>query len=202
MKFPPQALFIDLMTAIPPGTDLVCLLQPGLKPDRDDCIWEAQGLFERFPDAGMVGGWIAGKSGQVEDGPLVLGFGGDCGCPDVGRAVVDPGYSTQMRKQHSVSAVTSFFAVLQTRFLKEAFETGGFQDVPVEDLGPWLGHFASRRKERIIFSPFLKCENTGEGQVERLPTRTHVFPRIASADHRYYPRPFGLTPKTAYRLEP
>jgi hypothetical protein len=189
------------MALVKPGTDLVCLLQRGLKPERDDWIWEAQGLFERFPDAGMVGGWIAGRSGQVEDGPLVLGFDGDCGCPDTGRAIVDPGYFTQMRKQRSVSAVTSRFAVLQSRFLKEAFESGGFQDVPVADLGPWLGHFALRRKERIIFSPFLRCEYLGQAQAERPPARTKMLPRIASADQRYYPRHFGLTPETAYKLE-
>jgi hypothetical protein len=201
-KLPPEALFLDLMASITPGTDLVCLWQRGLKPERDDWLWEAQGLFERFPDAGMVGGWIASRSGQVQDGPLVLGFDGECGCPDTGRPVVDPGYFTQMRKQRSVSAVSSLFAVLQTRFLKEAFESGGFQNVPVADLGPWLGNFALRRKERIIFSPFLRCESLGEAQPERLAARTRVLPRIATADLRYYPRHFGLTPGTAYRLEP
>jgi hypothetical protein len=198
VKLPMQATFGELVAAIPPGTELVCLLQKGLKPDRDDCLWEAQGLFERFPDAGMVGGWIANKAGQVEDGPLVLGFNGDCGCPDAGRAIVDPGYSTQMRKQRSVSAVSSRFAVLQVRFLKEAFDTGGFQDVPLEDLGPWLGHFALRRRQRIIFSPFLRCQSTGSP-----PDRRPVMPpRVPDADHRFYPRFFGLTPETAYQFTP
>jgi glycosyltransferase involved in cell wall biosynthesis len=197
VKLPPSASFRELISMISAGTDLVCLLQRGLKPVRDDCIWEAQGIFERFPDAGMVGGWVASRTGQVEDGPLVLGFDGACGCPDAGRAVVDPGYFTQMRKQRSVSAVSSRFAIFQAKFLKEAYESGGFQDIPVGDLGPWLGQFALTRKERIIFSPFLRCEPVGEA----VTARTAMLPRVAVADHRFYPRHFGLTSETAYKLD-
>ena len=104
VKLPRAATFADLISAISTKPEVVCLLDSTLQPERDDCVWEAQGLFERFPDAGMVGGWIANQRGQVEDGPLVLGFDGACGCPDAGRPVVDPGYFTQMRKQRSVSA--------------------------------------------------------------------------------------------------
>ena len=197
MEWPAESSFRGLMALIPTGVELICLLQGGLRPERDDCLWEAQGLFERFPDAGMVGGWIAGLHGQVEDGPLVLGFEGACGCPDSGRPVVDPGYFTQMRKQRSVSAVSSRFAVLHIRFLREAFESGGFQDVPVDELGPWLGQFALRRKERIVFSPFLRCDS-----VHEVAMKAASLPPVGDADHRYYPWHFGLSAVTAYQLQP
>ena len=190
-----DATFAGLMGGITGAPDLVCLWQRGLKPERDDCLWEAQGLFERFPDAVMVGGWIA-SHGKVEDGPLVLGFNGACGCPDVGRPVVDPGYFTQLRKQRSVSAVSSRFAVLRMEFLKEAFESGGFSHVPVWELGPWLGQFALGTKQRIIFSPFLRCDSDGAA----LPAPARLRPTLA--DRRYYPLNFGLTPETAYQLTP
>jgi hypothetical protein len=197
VKLKHDASFADLMTAITGRPELICLWQAGLRPERQDCLWEAQGLFERFPDTGMVGGWIASPSGRVQDGPLVLGFGGGCGCPDAGRPIVDPGYFTQMRKQRSVSAVSSRFAVLRAEFLREAFESGGFQNVRVFDLGPWLGRFALRRRERIVFSPFLRCDAQAEDLVQQTET-----PRVADADNRYYPVHFGLSPGTSYRLIP
>lgn len=189
--------FCDLMKAVSGAPEFVCLLQPGLEPERDDYLWEAQGLFERFPDAGMVGGWVANKGGFVEDGPLVLGFDGACGCPDFGRPVVDPGYFTQLRKQRSVSAVTSRFAVFRRTFLEEAFSAGGFQDAGVWDLGAWMGEFALRRKQRIIFSPFLKCERKSEEI-----TKGSSFKKVAEADNRFYPITFGLNRETAYQLVP
>jgi glycosyltransferase involved in cell wall biosynthesis len=187
--------FADFVRNLAGEPEMICLLQEGWKPERDDFLWEAQGLFERFPDAGMVGGWLASANGSVVDGPLVLGFEGGCGCPDEGRPVVDPGYFTQMRKQRSVSAISSRFAVLRTTFLLEAFESGGFQDVRVADLGPWLGHFALRRKERILFSPFLRCAAAGGGA----PGAASPL-RVADPDNRYYPLKFGLTRATAYHL--
>jgi len=106
----------------------------------------------------------------VEDGPRVPGFGGGCGCPDKGRPVVDPGYFTQMRKQRSVSAVSQRFAVVRAGFLREGEGRG-----------------------RVIFSPFLRCDAVAAVEAETGP--------IGSApDFRYYPRYFGLTPETAYRL--
>jgi hypothetical protein len=54
-----------------------------------------------------------------------------------------------------------------------------------------------RRKERIIFSPFLRCQSAGT-HIDKTPP----LPRIPDADHRFYPRFFGLTPETAYRFTP
>jgi len=141
----PDLLRLRDLADIPADVEFVCLLQDGLKPERRDCLWEAQGLFERFPDTVMVGGWIA-RNGQVEDGPRVPGFGGGCGCPDHGRPVVDPGYFTQMRKQRSVSAASRRFAVVRTGFLKEGARTG-----------------------RVIFSPFLRCDAVAEVEPETAP---------------------------------
>jgi glycosyltransferase involved in cell wall biosynthesis len=187
---------VDGMKAMEFGGDrwedaeLVWFLEKGLRPERDDWLWEAQGLFERFPDAVMVGGWIA-REEQVDDGPLMLGFGGGCACPDEGRPVVDPGYFTQMRKQRSVSAVSSRFAVVRSEFLKEALTYGGFPEVSASELGPWLGKYARETMRRAIFSPFLKCDSETAGVVTQM---------TAVPDYRYYPRHFGLTPETAYKL--
>jgi glycosyltransferase involved in cell wall biosynthesis len=167
---------IHIATEMPPDTEFVCLLEDGLIPERRDCLWEAQGLFERFPDTVMVGGWVAG-AGQVQDGPRVFGFDGGCGCPDQGRPVVDPGYFTQMRKQRSVSAVTSRFAVVRAEL---------FKTTPPHE-------WALDTNHRIIFSPFLRCDSRTEAKPET--------PSLAAApDTRYYPRHFGLTPETAYQL--
>ena len=170
--------------------EYVCLFLGDLKPERADCIWEAQGLFERFPDAVMVGGWVADRNGQVTDGPLVLGFDGGCGCPDAGRPVVDPGYFTQMRKQRSVSAVSSRCSVIRVEFLREVRER--LADVALTDWGPCLGQLAVERKKRIIFSPFLRCDSRDDRPIENQ--------WAALPDHRYYPRYFGMNLQSAYKL--
>jgi glycosyltransferase involved in cell wall biosynthesis len=176
--------------------ELICVLQSGLQPARRDCLWEAQGLLERYPDAVMVGGWVADQRGAVADGPLVLGFDGSSGCPDEGRPVVDPGYFTQMRKQRSVSAITSRFAVIRSEFLKDALANGGFPELAMEELGPWLGKYALEKGKRVIFSPFLRCDAAGDTAVKF----GQQFPP-AALDNRYYPLYFGSTNETAYQLK-
>ena len=99
--------------------DLVCLIADELQIDREDWLCEAFGLFERFPDAVMVGGRIRNREGLILSAGLVLGFGRGCDCPDRGRPALDPGYFTQMMKQRSVSAVSSEFAVLRAHTLYE-----------------------------------------------------------------------------------
>ena len=184
----------EIEDLLAPDFDMVCLLLGDLTPQRDDCLWEAQGLFERFPDGVMVGGWIACPSGQVETGPLVLGFESDTACPDQGRPIVDPGYFTQMRKQRSVSAVTSRFSVIKTEFLREAFHAGVLTNLPMQNWGSHLGEFARQHNKRIIFSPFLRAD--ASKQSPSSPARANVEP-----DHRFYPQYFGITPATAYQLK-
>jgi glycosyltransferase involved in cell wall biosynthesis len=171
------------VTEVSADIEFVCLLEEGLEPERRDCLWEAQGLFERFPDAVMVGGWIA-SGGQVEDGPRVLGFDGGCGCPDRGRPVVDPGYFTQMRKQRSVSAVSSRFAVVRAE---------DFRSMERDLSGSRMGEWAMETNRRIIFSPFLRCDAKSE-------RASATAGATAVPDTRYYPRHFGMTPDTAYQL--
>lgn len=175
--------------------DLICLLLDNLTPERTDYLWEAQGLFERFPDAVMVGGWMADPNGRVSDGPLVLGFDSGCDCPDKGRPVVDPGYFTQMRKQRSVSAISSRFCVIRKTFLCEALSQAGIPlRTELYELGPWLGKWAKDNGWRVIFSPFLRSldhrnrsnDSTFQGQ---------------EFDHRYYPQYFGITHGAAYKLK-
>jgi glycosyltransferase involved in cell wall biosynthesis len=167
----PGLIQLENLNVIPREVEFVCLLEPGLKPERRDCLWEAQGLFERFPDAVMVGGWIA-RNGQVQDGPRVPGFNSPSGCPDEGRPIVDPGYFTQLRKQRSVSAMSPRFAVVRVSFLSQS---------------------APEQNNRIIFSPFLRADTNSPATAVRQATAT-------TPDHRYYPIHFGLTPETAYKL--
>jgi glycosyltransferase involved in cell wall biosynthesis len=182
--------------------DLVCLLSDDLQVDRPDWLWEAVGLFERYPDTAMVGGRIRDGAGSIKAAGYVIGFGGGCHCPDGGRPALDPGYFTQMLKQRSVSAVSAQFAVLRATFLREvARDSPGNVSIPM--LGAWAGAHARRARKRVIYSPYLSA-------VSQLDWDTHpAAAEIAEfqsrnadlmPDHRFYPDAFGMKIGQAYRL--
>jgi glycosyltransferase involved in cell wall biosynthesis len=194
---------LDLLRLAGPNDGLIGLLAESVTAESDDWQWDALALFERHADAVMIGGRIVGSDGVIRDGGQVMGFGSGCECPDRGRPVVDPGYFTQMRKQRSVSAVSSRFAVIKRSFLRAMYEAGELEGVSTAFLGAWAGAFALRRKQRIIYSPFLSGRSdfdwdeliTAEERARFLDRNKDILP-----DQRYYPRYFGLDGSSAYRL--
>jgi glycosyltransferase involved in cell wall biosynthesis len=183
--------------------ELICLASDDLKIDRDDWLSEAIGLFERFPDAVMVGGRIRDDKGLILCGGYVLGFGRGCDCPDRGRPAIDPGYFTQMAKQRSVSAVSAQFAVVRVGTLREVIESAP-SDATIAMLGAWVGAWARRNKKRVIFSPYLSAVSSIDWDALTTPAETAKFREMNAdliPDNRFYPEAFGMNPATAYRLE-
>ena len=182
---------------------LIALLSDTVEPQRGDWLSDAVAIFERHPDAVMVGGMIANSAGIVLDAGQVLGFGSGCECPDKGRPIVDPGYFTQLRKQRSVSAVSSQFTVIRSSFFQSLFASGDLQNVSLPFLGAWIGAAAQRQKKRVVYSPFLSGRSdfdwaslvTAEERGRFAVANQDLLP-----DRRFYPRYFGLTSTTAYRL--
>ncbi len=183
------------------GDDLVCLLSDELEVDRADWLWEALGLFERFPDAVMLGGRIRNGAGLTMAAGCVLGFGRGCDCPDRGRPAIDPGYFTQMMKQRSVSAVCSQFAVLPAGILEELARQ--YPDISVSMLGPWAGAWALRNGKRVIYSPYLSGVSDVDWELLQWDEEIAEFQSSNAdlmPDHRFYPSVFGMQPGQAYRL--
>jgi glycosyltransferase involved in cell wall biosynthesis len=185
-----------------PDGDLVCLVSDDLEIDRTDWVWEAMGLFERYPDTVMVGGRIRNKADVIMSAGCVLGFGGGCHCPDRGRPALDPGYFTQMLKQRSVSAVSSQFAVLRLSFLQSlANDSPGCASLAL--LGAWAGAYTLRFGKRIVYSPYLS--GVSDLDWEALPTASEIaeFERANAdlmPDCRFYPRPLARQAGQAYKL--
>ncbi len=181
--------------------DLVCLLSDDLEIDPTDWLWEALGLFERFPDAAMIGGRIRNSAGLTMSAGLVLGFGRACDCPDRGRPAIDPGYFTQMMKQRSVSAVSSQFAVLRAAAVYELAKHNPTASVAM--LGPWLGAWALRTGKRVIYSPYLSGVSSLDWDALPKPAEIAEFHRSNAdlmPDHRFYPAAMGMQAGQAYRL--
>jgi glycosyltransferase involved in cell wall biosynthesis len=179
------------------GEGLVCLVSEDLEIDRSDWLWDAVSLFEKHPDAVMVGGRIRNRCGEIISAGLVLGFEDAAGCPDAGRPAIDPGYFAQMWKQRSVSAVSSQFAVIRASFLGELPA-----DASIPFLGAWAGAAALRLGKRIVYSPFLSAVshldwNALVTDQERNAFRTAH--RDILPDSRYYSRHLGLTRESAYK---
>ena len=182
--------------------DLVCLVANDLHIDRADWLWEAIGLFERFPDTVMIGGCLRNSAQLTMSAGYVLGFGGGCGCPDRGRPAVDPGYATQLRKQRSVSAVSSQLAVFRAGFLTELLKDLSV-GTSVCMLGAWAGAYALRKRKRIIYSPYLSGVSDLDWDALAKPEEVAEFERKNAdliPDHRFYPAAFGTQVGKGYRL--
>lgn len=126
-------------------------------PDDDGFCSEAVALFELFPDAVAVGGTLH-DGRNVVGGPVVFGFGNGYDCPDLGRPLADPGYSAQMWKARSVSAVSSAHCVVRSNFLLQTLPILIAEKVGIEMLGPWLGALASEENKGVVFSPFMRAK--------------------------------------------
>lgn len=182
--------------------EFAALVFEGLAIDRPDWLSEAAGLFERFPDAVMIGGRIRDRAGLILSAGCVLGFDECCGCPDRGRPAIDPGYFTQMMKQRSVSCVSSQFAVVRTAALSQIAEQSP-ANATVAMLGAWAGAWAWRQEKRVIYSPFLSGVSIMDWDAFTTREERDLFRAINGdlmPDHRFYPREFGMRMETPYQL--
>jgi hypothetical protein len=182
--------------------DLVCLVSDDLRIDRPDWLWEAVGLFERYPDTGMIGGHIRNSAGATLAAGYVLGFGGAYACPDRGRPALDPGYFKQMWKQRSVSAVSAQFAVLRARFLcAVAAQSPGSASLSL--LGAWASAWAQKNGRRVIYSPYLSGVSNFDLDALVSDWESAEFMRINRdllPDCRFYPAALSSEPGQAYQL--
>ncbi len=181
-------------------SELVHLCWHGVTPDDDEWRWDAAGLLELFPDAVMVGGTLHDGT-NVIDGPRTFGFGDGYDCPDRGRSLADPGYSAQMWKARSVSAVSSGHCVIRRDYFLQIMPILLAEKVDIYLLGPWLGALAEQLGKRVVFSPFMRAlsrlvpEDLAKGNAS-----AHFLSRFWAQlpDLRYYSRRLGLTRETAY----
>jgi len=205
----PRSSFESLVETIEHGLSgqdgLVCLVADDIQIDRPDWLQDAIALMKRHPDTVMVGGPIRNSSGVILTAGCVLGFEGDCGCPDRGRPVVDPGFFTQLKKQRSVSAVSSEFAVMRASFLRELWRGGSAAAASTAFLGAWAGAYALRTAKRVIYSPFFSAVSglDWDAQVQAGEReRFRAANRDILPDQRFYSRYFGLTKESAYQPVP
>jgi hypothetical protein len=182
--------------------DLICLVADDIQIDRTDWLQDAVALLKRHPDAVMIGGSIRNTSGVIQSAGYVLGFEGDCGCPDRGRPVVDPGYFTQLKKQRSVSAVSSQFAVMRASFFRDLYRSADATHISIAFLGAWAGALALRTEKRIIYSPFLSSVSDVDWDALVTQEERARFREINGdilPDQRFYSRCFGVTKEFAYQ---
>jgi SAM-dependent methyltransferase len=162
---PLTATPIDLSDVIrqhgEPGA-LVQLVAAGIELEGDEWPWEAIALMELHPDTVMVAGHVFDHNSRIIAAGEYFGIGGDCGCPDVGRPVQDPGYFAQMWKQRSVSAASTILAVTDGVFLDQALAATP-PGATLRFLGAWAGAHAARTHRRVVYSPHI----SGRGRLDR-----------------------------------
>ena len=136
--------------------ELVHVCWSGIEPDSDEWLWDAMGLIELFPDTVMVGGTLHDGT-SVLDGPRVFGFGSGFDCPDRSRPLADPGFSAQMWKPRSVSAISGGHFVVRRSFLETVIDELVQEKVPLNLLAVWLSALAREAGKRVVFSPFMRA---------------------------------------------
>lgn len=175
-----------------------------VEPEGDEWPWEATGLAELHPDVALVAGRILNPDRLVLAGQEILGFDGLAGCPERGRAELDPGYFGLALKQRSVSAVHSSFFVARTDFFIDALRS-----LPAKAsfafLGVWLGAKAMEQGRIVAFSPLVQAvarsgfearqEATREEEAEFFGSYGHLLP-----DVRWYSPHFERSIEAAYQL--
>jgi glycosyltransferase involved in cell wall biosynthesis len=182
---------------------LVLFLSDQVKIKNDEWFWEALALTEIHKDAVMIGGRIYDHKEIILDAGRYFGFGDGCGCPDRGRSVHDPGYFSQMWKQHSVSAVSTQFSVIDACFLQDMLVNGGAAGVKIRYLGPRAGVYALRKNKRVIYSPFFSGLSDEDWNQALPPADMAAFlqaNRDILPDHRFFSRNFSLESWRPYRL--
>lgn len=181
-------------------SDLVHIRWSGIEPDDDEWLWDAMGLIELFPDTVIVGGTLHDGT-NVLDGPRVFGFGDGFDCPDRDRPLSDPGFSAQMWKPHSVSAISGGHFVVRRSFLRSALVELIQEQVPLNLLATWLCALAREGNKRVLFSPFMRALTTfvpedgadHDSKRQLLSRFWHLLPETRLLSPR-----LGLTPSSAY----
>jgi hypothetical protein len=203
---PNDAPLTDLSDVIREHADagaIVHLVAAAVEMDGDEWLWEAIGLMELYPDTVMVAGRVSDHNRRVIAAGEYLGFGGDCGCPDVGRPVQDPGYFAQMWKQRSVSAASTILAIADAAFLAAALDATP-ADGTLPFFGAWAGAHAARTKKRVVYSPHI----SGRGRLDRVawdkqitPAERAAFARLNAdviPELRFFSPILSLTPESVY----
>ena len=174
----------EAIEQLPPGVQLVCLVDAGLRIDDPDWAIEAAGICELFPDTIAVGGRMRNGSGRVVDADQHFGFLGACASPNAGRNAIDPGYFGQMFKQRSCSAVSSQMIAVNRRFLEEVLPRFS-PSVSAYNFGAWLGGAALEQHRRVVYSPYISG-------VTDHPWSARIAPE-PPPDRRFYPEPLSLS---------
>jgi len=101
-----------------PTEALVALIHDEVRIEGGEWPWEALAQFELYPDTSVVGGLLVRTRDHVIlSAGQYFGFDRGCETPDRGAELGSVGYFGQLRKQHSVSAVTSRFCEVDEAFL-------------------------------------------------------------------------------------
>ena len=180
---------------------LICLASAQVEILEPEWPWEALTLMEIFSDTTVVGGRIIEPNDLILEAPRVLGFGDGCGCPDRGRHVGDPGYFASMWKQHSVSAVSAQFCVMDAAFLLAVLQKACPPDTSPVMLGQWAGAWALRSRRRVVYTPFLRARTRQDWQAMASDDQRRGFLRAnrdLMPDNRYYSHWLSLDEHAPY----
>lgn len=191
----PPGLLRDVLPEGLTDEALVCLAAENLNALAGEWPWEALGIMESHPDTAIVGGRCVDSHSTILEAGQYFGFGSGCESPDAGRPLTDPGYSLWLWKRHSVSAVSSRFAVFRAGFLRELLSDDLHPEASLTFLGAWAGARASRMGLRVVYSPFLigRLADSNWPAVTRAERAAFLSAnRDLIPDTRFYPASFGL----------
>ncbi len=190
---PVQELIALLDSEVPPGA-LLHVMTSEVEMENEQWPWEALAILELHSDTVMVGGRVSDISQQIVAAGEYFGFGGACGCPDVGRATTDPGYFAQMWKRRSTSAVSTMLAVIEPDLVRMAHDRFNNEPMSLSFLGAWCGLAAAESGTRVVYSPFLSATTHLDRASWDVRTNAGEMLAFASRARRFLPDTRFLSP--------
>ncbi|MFM0128776.1 rhamnosyltransferase WsaF family glycosyltransferase [Paraburkholderia sediminicola] len=168
-------------------SEFAMLIGPATLAIENQSVWDAIKHFELVPDVAAVGGPLVNSSGCILRGALVLSDNATLVDATAGRAMSDPCAGSLGLKPHCVNGLSPDLLVARRGFLVAALKAAP-EGLAMRSLGAWLGAFAARVDQHLVYEPLLRgfvkgeTDLVGDGVSGLQTSWTHLIAPLATRD--------------------
>jgi hypothetical protein len=131
------------------------LVGPSTVAIENQAIWDSLKHFELVGNVVAVTGPLVDTAGKILRGALVIRDGGQLYDTTAGRAMNDPCAGSLGLKPHCVDGVSPDLLIARRTFLVNALKAAP-ANLATRSLGAWLGSFAAREGQFMVYEPLLR----------------------------------------------
>lgn len=147
------AVLLDLLEHS--ESEFAMLVGPSTVAIENQAIWDSLKHFELVGNVVAVTGPLVDTAGKILRGALVIRDGGQLYDTTAGRAMNDPCAGSLGLKPHCVDGVSPDLLIARRTFLVNALKAAP-ANLATRSLGAWLGSFAAREGQFMVYEPLLR----------------------------------------------